>query len=137
MKISAQTGRPEGDPDVQWVHRWPDGLHKNKRIGWNWSTGATAINLALSMGAQRVILVSFDMKPGPNGERNWHDNNIDTIPLDHKEKPDIPSTLERHQEGFTKIAGELHRVFPGVEVLNAGPDSVLKGFPMVELEDYL
>ena len=137
MKISAQTGKPEGDPEVKWVHRWPDGLSVQNRIGWNWSTGAAAINLALVMGARKVVLLGYDMKPGPKGERNWHDNNIDSIPLDYKEKPDMPSTLERQQEGFWTIARALPSVFPGAQVLNAGPDSVLQGFPMVNLEDVL
>lgn len=95
-------------------------------ISWFLNTGASAVNLAWILGANRVILLGFDMKLGSNGQNNWHPNLKD--PPDQK-------VFARHQKGFDLLAQAVQAV--GIEVLNAGPDSVLPTFPHVKLEDVL
>ena len=128
----AMTGTNPLDSTIKWVHCWPRGLcagkHRPDRVGWNGCTGAGAINLALRMGAQRVILLGYDMKLGKDETgkvaMNWHPNHVDT--------PD-PDFVERFTPGFERIAQDLEKVFPGREVFNAGPDSDLDVFPKVSL----
>jgi hypothetical protein len=52
---------------VKQINRWPEGFcghgkHMAARVAWNWSTGASAINLATKLGANRVFLLGFDLK---------------------------------------------------------------------------
>lgn len=126
-KITAQSTRPMGLPGVLWVDRRPKGLFPSHRIAWNWSTGAAAINLALLLGAVQIVLLGYDMKKGPKGEKNWHPNNVSS-----GETP-----FNRFREGFQCVVEKLHQMFPGVEVLNAGPDSALECFCKVQLKDVL
>jgi len=116
---------------VEWMKRLPEGLatrdHK-KHIGWNRSTGAGAINLALLLGAKRVVLLGFDMKMSDANEANWHVNEVNTP---------IPSDYEKFTVGMETIARELPEKYPHAEILNAGPDSALNCFTKVSLESVL
>ena len=78
--------------------------------------GEMAINLAYLLGASRIILHGFDMRPG-----HYHrDHRIDT-PAQSYDDTFIPS-IERMAR---RLAGE-------VEVFNATPGSALTCFPMLE-----
>ena len=87
------------------------------------SGGANAINLAVHLGASRIVLLGFDMRPSGN----WHNR--------HKR----PQKAERYPEAFVP---ELYQMAPllartGVQVLNATPGSALTCFAMVDLEGLL
>lgn len=115
---------------VHWMKRQPEGLttRESKKIGWNKSTGAGAINLALLLGAKRVVLLGFDMKMGDENQANWHVNEVNTP---------IPSDYVKFAEGMETIAKELSEKYPDAEILNAGPDSALECFTKVTLESTL
>jgi len=115
---------------VRWMKRQPEGLTMpiDRKIGWNKSTGAGAINLALLLGARRVVLLGFDMKMGEDNQANWHVNEVNTP---------IPEDYIKFRTGMELIAKELPQKYPHAEVLNAGPDSALKCFPIVSLESLL
>ena len=117
------------EPDVFVLKGQPTGLLlKPEWIGWNTSTGAMAINLAVKMGSKKIVLLGFDMKLGEGGESNWHENSLDK-----------PSRLvfKKFNKGFAHLKAELQGKAPDVEILNANPDSGLDMFPKVALEDLL
>jgi len=93
-------------------------------LGWHFNTGALAIQLAASMGASRIVLLGYDMKCAANKRHNnWY-----------REKDDnTDAHYQRFLRCFADFQGQFKTVFPDVEVLNAGPDSVLTGYKMVEL----
>ena len=93
-------------------------------VFWNRNSGASAINLAYHLGARRIILLGFDMKM-KDGHHNWHSN--------HRSNPRAAIYQERYLPVFEKIAADASRL--RVEIVNATPDSELKIFPMVKLEE--
>ena len=106
--------------------RKSSGLHTDA-LGWNGSTGATAINLALLLGAKRVYLLGFDMKLSVKGTPNWHDKLID--------KPSA-TIYFKFKEGFVHVARDLSSKFPGREVVNVTDDSDLNVFPKISVEAF-
>jgi hypothetical protein len=97
------------------------------RVFTNGNSGAAAINFATLAGAKTVLLLGFDMKAGPNGEKHWHP--------DHP-KPCVQSQcFDDWLHRFAAIATAAER--QGVEVINCTPDSALTCFPRMPLEDAL
>lgn len=97
----------------------PTGL----RTGYN--SGAQAINLAVHLGAKRIVLIGFDCWRGANGHQNWftgHPTHIDSP---------YPIFLQ----GFAAMVDPLKDA--GVEVINASRFTVLTAFPRVPLEEAL
>lgn len=96
-------------------------------IHTNGNSGAQAINLAFLFGARRILLLGFDMKRGPKGERHWH--------------PDHPAPLVQDQcfdewiKKFGPLAADLKAA--GCEVINCTPGSALTCFPMSTIEKEL
>lgn len=92
--------------------------------------GFQALNLAVLAGSTRIVLLGYDMKPGPKvGGRlknNWHDEHVRQTPGGH---------YDVYRLAFKKAAPAIVRL--GVEVLNATPGSALEVFPRVELESVL
>lgn len=78
--------------------------------------GEMAINLAYLLGASRIILHGFDMRPG-----HYHQDHQIQTPAQSYDDTFIPS-IERMAK---RLAGE-------VGVFNATPDSALTCFPMLE-----
>ncbi|WP_300396406.1 hypothetical protein [Henriciella sp.] len=78
--------------------------------------GAMALNLAYLMGAARIILHGFDMRPG-----NYHDDHRVKTPVNKYEADFIPS-----------IEAMAVRLEGKVEVFNATPNSALRCFPLIE-----
>ena len=82
--------------------------------------GSSAINLAFLLGASRIVLLGFDMRPG-----SWHQR--------HK-MPEVEHNYEkRFIPALERMARELEA--EGVEVINCTPDSALTCFPAARLED--
>lgn len=87
------------------MRRERDGIHKGEVCGWNYSTGAMAINLAISLGAMRVFLLGFDLN-NLQGKSHWHDKNL---------RLTLERAFQRHLKGFNTIALTLPA---GVDVVN-------------------
>jgi len=100
-------------------------------LGWNDSTGAAAIALAVKMGACQIVLLGFDMRLAYDEERgwrnNWHNNNLD-VPN--------PDTFKRHINGLRRVKEYVDKFHPKVEILNAGPDSAVDFWPSVYIGEF-
>jgi len=86
------------------------------------SSGHSAISLAITLGAKRVALLGFDMKPVAG--RSHHHREYGTSDDRLYAKDFIPAF-----GGWDKDARKI-----GVEILNATPGSALKEFRKAELE---
>lgn len=118
---------PDWNPRVMKMIRRDEGLHRDA-LGFGGNSGCSAINLALILGARRVILLGFDCKFGPNLEQNWHPYQIETIKAE---------VFAKFNEGFHAIARDLPRVFPGRVVINCTPGSALQCFPTAHADEVL
>ena len=95
----------------------PDGV----RTGSN--SGYQALNLAVNMGAKRILLLGFDMRV-IGGQANWHRN--------HKLK--MPPAIFQRMVGYWRTTVEpLKRL--GVEVVNCTSGSALDFFPYRPIEE--
>lgn len=97
--------------NLPWLHqltRQREGLHADGSIGWNHSTGAAAVNLALALGAVRIFLLGFDMGKRTDGKTHWHTHNL---------KPIEEESYRRFIKGFGWIERDLAK-FPEVKVCN-------------------
>ncbi len=104
------------------------GLSTSPRyIHTNGNSGAQAINLAYLFGSRRILLLGFDMKLGPNGEKHHH--------------PDHPAPMVQSQtfsdwiHKLNFLARDLEKA--GCEIINCTPGSVLSCFPRSTIEKEL
>jgi hypothetical protein len=88
----------------------------------NGNSGAGAINLAVLFGARKIILLGFDMREGPSGEKHWH--------ADHPSPCVQKQLFGEWIFKYEAVAKDLKAL--GVEVVNATPRSALKCFPVSE-----
>lgn len=118
------------DPNIHVLRRRSFGLHLEPGyVGFNGNSGSAAINLAISVGASRVVLLGFDMKSADDGTPNWHPK--------LKDHDVSPQKYRKFIRGMKIIANDAKRLCPNVEIVNATPGSALTVFPMVNLEDVL
>jgi hypothetical protein len=114
VEILKNTGREGLETD-------PTGL----RTGQN--SGYQAINLAVHLGARRIILLGYDMQASDDGRTHWFGRH--------------PRALERYSpypqfiEAFGTLVAPLAAL--GIHVLNASRASALTMFPRVALETAL
>ena len=100
----------------------PTGLRTGRNGGYQ------AINLAVHLGAKRILLLGYDMKAAADGRTHWFG--------DHADWPTRPSVFAQAMlPHFPGLAAALEVL--GVEVVNCTPDSALDTFPRVPLEDAL
>jgi hypothetical protein len=97
----------------------PGGL----RTGRN--SGSQAINLAVHLGAAKIVLLGYDMSLGQGGKSHWFG--------EHPDRAKPPLTVFRRL--FPTIAKPLKEA--GIEVLNCSRRSALTCFPKVPLESAL
>lgn len=102
------------------------GLYKNA-LGWNSNTGTAAVNLALLLGAKRIFLLGFDMHLSKDAKSNWHQNRLD--------KPN-ESIYSKFLKGFEKLAVDLKKKFPDVQVINVTDNSSLELFPKIGVNEF-
>lgn len=96
--------------------------------GWFYSTGASAVHLACQMGASKVVLLGFDMKPTGNKSHNYYVN-LKTPFVEDK-------TIQRHKRGMGLLQKtKLGSPYSSIPILNAGPDSSLTCFPKTDLSE--
>ncbi len=90
------------------------------------NSGYQAINLAVHLGAKKIILLGYDMHR--EGARdNWHDEPRPTSSPDKYAHSMLP-----HFASLVRPLAER-----GVEVVNATPGSALDAFPKATLEEVL
>ena len=90
----------------------------NRVVNHGGNSGFCAINLAGLLGAGRIILVGFDMRV-VNGQHNYHTEHYRRINNDIYETEYI--------KPFSTLSG--------ISILNATPNSAIKCFEFVSLED--
>lgn len=112
--------------NIAWLKkmtREQHGLYSGPVVGWNYSTGAAAINLAVSLGAQRIFLLGYDLCFGKNRRSHWHQH---------------PSTVRdesfiRFTRGFKIVAGALRGT--DIEIFNVTDGtSRLDVFPKISFD---
>lgn len=96
----------------------PTGL----RTGFN--SGAQAINLAVHLGARRIVLLGYDLQPGADGRTHWFGRHPSAL---RRESP-----YAMFMDAFCSLVLPLHQL--GVEVVNASRATALTAFPRVSLE---
>ncbi len=113
------------EPWLWTVPRMTRGLGTNA-LGWNGSTGAMAINLALALGGKRVFLLGFDMGL-VDGRSHWHEG------YGGRARSEV---YVRFMEGMGHIAHALPKVFPGREVVTVADQTRLTAFPIVGMAEH-
>jgi hypothetical protein len=114
-----------------WLHRFKridEGLcDDGETLAWNRNTGALAINLALTLGADRVLLLGIDLQTHPDAT-HWHPRAIETPTPDHH---------SRFADGFSSVALMLSQgMFPGRQVATISDGSPrLTCFPVLTYAD--
>lgn len=111
----------DDSPWLKWMPREQWGLHHNA-LGYNSSSGAAAINLALLMGATRVFLLGMDLGL-KDGRANWHKHG----------GPPKAEVYSRFRLGFARVAHTLPKAFPGMQVVNVHDFNHLTVFPTVRV----
>ena len=95
----------------------PDGLRTGRNSGY------AAINLAVHLGAARILLLGYDMGVGPKGESHF----------DGFKQASPPYAQFRDKfQALVKPLAEL-----GVEVMNCSRQTALTTFPRLELAQAL
>jgi hypothetical protein len=97
----------------------PSGL----RMGYN--SGYQSINLAVHLGAARILLLGYDLSPAPDGRTHWFG--------DHPDRQ--PSPYAAMLDAFPSLVEPLAAI--GVTVINCSRRTVLQTFPCAPLEDEL
>jgi len=100
-----------------WPH--PDGLCTGSNSGYQ------ALQVAAHLGARKIVLLGFDMKPAADGRNHFFGEHPDRV------RPAFGLFLR----SFPAIA--RHLADRGIEVLNATPESALDCFPMRGLAEAL
>lgn len=102
--------------------------------GTSGNSGFQALNLAVLMGAARVILLGFDMGFGAGGEVHWHRPHAWRDPRTGSGLHNPTQRLfDRWIRGFAAALPDLARA--GVSVLNASRRTALDCFPRITPED--
>lgn len=113
---------PRRIPWLKVMEKQSYGLYKDA-LGFGGNSGCSAVNLALILGACRVLMLGFDCKLGASS--HWHDRTIGTPQAGH---------YVRFLLGWKRLSQDLSRVFPDRQVINLTPDSAIPYFPKVQQE---
>jgi hypothetical protein len=101
---------------------------RRNKISWNRNSGGSAINVAYWLGSRKIVLLGFDMRKNEKGEKNFHNEYL------AKENQGY-NPFKIYLECFEKIQEDAKIL--GVEILNATPNSAIKEFPMIDLDEFL
>lgn len=93
--------------------------NNSKQLTWKSNSGGPAIDLAVLMGAKKVVLIGYDMKIDGDGKHNFHDV------YDHH--PQEKVYLDRFARVFPEKAAACRRL--GVEVIDTSMEGLLDCFP--------
>jgi hypothetical protein len=89
------------------------------------NSGYQAINLAVHLGARRIVLLGYDMGHSPHGQKYFFGNRRHVI--------QVPSPFAKFIYAFETLVEPLARL--GICVLNASRQTALTVFPRVPLEE--
>lgn len=125
QKLAAYSGtlttcqRLVPDRAIKLLKGRPAGIEfKNRQmIGVNRNTGLGAINIAVHMGARRIVLLGFDM--GGLNAHHWYDR---------PEGGDRGPTYRMHRRHALEVWEDL-QAHGGIRVINASPASTLPFWP--------
>lgn len=126
--------------DATWYPEWesivPDRIHfiactgqegleieDSTAIRSGSNSGYQTINLAVHLGAKRIVLIGYDMQPAEDGRNHWFGEHPDRVPA-----PPYDKMIEAFETLVTPLEEN------GVEVINATPESALDVFPKARLE---
>lgn len=114
--------------DVWTLHNvGPSGLSEQRNgLATGQNSGHQAINLAVLLGARRILLLGFDMKPAGDGRFHWFGDHPIKTPR---------NVFSAMLQAFPKTLDPLARL--GVEVVNCTPDSALQCYRKAPLRDEL
>lgn len=128
----------EGDQWVRGRRRWP-GVEQLQKTGEHglevqphgvrtgMNSGYQAINVAVHLGAVRIVLLGYDMQRGPKRERHWFGEH--PKPLAHD------SPYGGFVNCFQTLVAPLRAI--RVEVVNASRETALRCFPRQSIEQAL
>jgi len=94
------------------------------RAGFN--SGYQAINLAVHLGAARILLLGYDMSLAADGKSHWFGEHPQGWPA---------SPYEQMREAFNTLVEPLQEI--GVEVVNCSRRTALTAFRCASLDDEL
>ncbi len=116
------------EPSVHYVHNaGREGLNLDRgHLMTGRNSGYQAINLAVQLGAKRILLLGYDMR-AVDGRTHWFGDH----PTETRPGVYVGAMLPM----FETIAAPL--AASGVEVVNCTPGSALATFPMADLADAL
>jgi hypothetical protein len=103
----------------------PTGLRTGRNSGYQ------AVNLAVHLGATRILLLGYDMRKGPHGRQHWF---TEPRPASYAEVHP-PDKYERFLLCWPTIVAPLQAL--GIEVLNCTPGSALDVFPRATVAEAL
>lgn len=114
---------------VSWMKRMKrekDGFYGGDTLGWNYSTGAAAINLAYLFGAARIYLLGYD-GGRLNGATHWHQ---------YRSKPIADESYARFLKGFVNLEAAM-RDLKDVQVYNVtNGESLLPVFTRINFKTF-
>lgn len=142
LKVTLDTRVVERDPTIKWLRNADSGAYGDDgRNGLSLELGSVktgrnsgyqAMNLAIQLGAKRLVLIGYDMKLGPNGEEHWFGQHKD---LEGRAVPTTAGCVSRWPANFATMVPQLEAL--GVEVVNASPETAIDCFPRADLADCL
>ena len=112
IRVFKNTGREGLEDD-------PDGLRTGGHSGYQ------AINLAVHLGARKIVLLGYDMQPGVNGEHHAEAEHP------HGGHPGYLHLLPRYQTLVQPLADR------GIEVINASRATAVTVFKCQSIEEAL
>lgn len=92
-------------------------------LNHGWNGGYAAIDLAVKLGAARILLLGYDMQPAPDHTHHWHPDHPGMLP-----PPYIDWLL-----AFDTLPKPLAAL--GVKVYNCSRSTALRAFPHVPLAE--
>lgn len=87
--------------------------------------GYQALNIAVLMGASRVLLLGYDMRVGAKGKQHWHADHPMTM----------RSPYQTFQRAYPTLVEPLKKA--GVEVINCSRDTAITCFPRMPIDQAL
>lgn len=97
-------------------------------VHYGHNSGYSAVNLALIMGARRIVLCGFNMGPAEDGRTHFF---AEARP---RELPDN-SPYREFRTAFERAAQDHELVARGIEIMNATPGTHLACFPVMTVEE--
>lgn len=127
-------------PWLYYVEREPRGCFKHA-LGFNGSSGASAINLALILGASRVYLLGYDNQTSAQNLTHWHDYYRKQVPQENvAEIRRRAGHYTTFKNGYKDLLNDLRKkpdMFPGARIINLNMESALDMFPKRPLNTIL